>query len=69
MKFKYWKLLGRIKECGFTQAQLAKAIGISEYTLSTKLNNKFSFKQEEIIAICKVLNIPVSEIGDYFYAI
>ena len=69
MKFNYLKLLGRIKECGFTQAQLAKAIGISEYTLSTKLNNKFSFKQEEIIAICKVLNIPVSEIGDYFYAI
>ena len=69
MKFNYLKLLGRIKECGFTQGQLAKAIGISEYTLSTKLNNKFSFKQDEIIAICKVLNIPVSEIGEFFYAI
>ena len=69
MRFNYLKLLGRIRECGLTQAQLAKAIGISQYTMSAKLNNKFSFSQEEIIAICKVLNIPISEIGDYFYAI
>lgn len=69
MKFNYSKLLGRMKECGFTQEKLAKAIGISKYTLNTKLNNKFSFAQEEILAICKVLNIPVSEIGEFFYAV
>ena len=67
MKFNYSKLLGRMKECGFTQAQLAEAIGISEYTLNTKLKNKFSFKQDEIIAICKAMNIPVSEISEFFY--
>lgn len=69
MKFNYSKLLGRMRECGFTQEQLAKAIGINKATLSTKLNNRFSFTQEEIIAICKLLNIPICEIGDYFYAI
>ena len=68
MKFNYSKLLGRMKECGFTQEQLAKAIGINRATLSAKLNNKFSFAQEEILAICKLLHIPISEIGDYFYA-
>lgn len=68
MKFNYSKLLGRMKEYGFTQAQLATAIGISKYTLNTKLNNKFSFSQDEILAICKVLNIPVCEIGEFFYA-
>ena len=68
MKFNYSKLLGRIRECGFTQEQLAKAIGISKYTLSAKLNNKFSFSQEEILAICKVLKIHISEIGEFFYA-
>ena len=67
MKFNYSKLLGRMKECGFTQEQLAKAIGISKYTLNTKLNNKFSFSQDEILAICKVLNIPACEIGEFFY--
>lgn len=69
MKFKYLKLLGRMRECGFTQEQLAKAIGINKSTLSSKLNNRFSFSQEEILAICKLLNIPVNEIGDYFYAV
>lgn len=69
MKFNYSKLLGRMKECGFTQEQLAKAIGINKATLSAKLNNRFSFSQEEILAICKLLSIPVSDIGEYFYAI
>lgn len=68
MKFNYSKLLGRMRECGFTQEQLAIAIGINKGTLSVKLNNRFSFSQEEIIAICKLLNIPISEISDYFYA-
>jgi DNA-binding XRE family transcriptional regulator len=68
MKFNYSKLLGRMKECGFTQEQLAKAIGINKGTLSTKLNNKFSFSQDEILSIGKVLNIPTSEIGEFFYA-
>lgn len=68
MSFNYSKLLGKMKECGFTQEQLAKAIGINKGTLSTKLNNKFSFSQNEILDICKVLNIPVCEIGEFFYA-
>lgn len=69
MKFNYSKLLGKMRECGFTQEQLANAIGINKATLSVKLNNRFSFSQDEIIAICKVLNIPISEIGEFFYAI
>jgi transcriptional regulator with XRE-family HTH domain len=69
MKFNYSKLLGRMKECGFTQEQLAKAIKKNKATISAKLNNKFSFSQDEILAICKVLNIPISEIGEFFYAI
>lgn len=69
MEFNYSKLLGRMRECGYTQERLAKVIGISKYTLNTKLKNRFSFTQDEILAICKVLNIPVGEIGDYFYAI
>lgn len=69
MKFNYSKLLGRMRECGFTQEQLAKAIGINKGTLSAKLNNRFSFSQEEILTICKLLNISICEISNYFYAI
>ena len=40
MQFDYSKLLGRIKEYGFTQESLALAIGMSVSTLSFKLNSK-----------------------------
>lgn len=69
MKFNYSKLLGRIRECGFTQETLATAIGISKGTLSAKLNNQYFFTQGEMIAICKVLNIPHKEIPLYFFAV
>ena len=68
MKYNYSKLLGRIRECGLTQEQLAKAIDKDKSTLSAKLNNQFSFKQEEMDNICRVLDISNDEIGDYFFA-
>lgn len=68
MKFNHSKLLGRIRECGFTQEQLAKAVGMSKTTLNAKLNNQFYFTAKDIYAICAVLNIPTSEIGEYFFA-
>lgn len=67
MKYNYSKLLGRIKECGLTHKQLAKAIGKNKSTLSAKLNGQFSFTTKEIDDICKVLNISNDEIGNYFF--
>lgn len=68
MKFNYSKLLGKIKECGLTQEQLAKAIDKDKSTLSSKLNGKYAFTTIEIDDICKVLDISNSEIGEYFFA-
>lgn len=68
MKFDYSKLLGRMRELGFTQEKLARAIGINESTLNSKLSNKTYFNAKEIDKICEVLNIPNSEIGTYFYS-
>lgn len=69
MKFNHSKLLGRIREYGFTQAELAKAIGMSKATLSSKLNNQFYFTAKEMYAIGEVLNIPTSEFSEYFFAL
>ncbi len=69
MKFNHSKLLGRIRECGFSQAALAKAIGISKGTLSAKLNNQNYFTSVEMIAICNVLNIAVKDIHLYFFTV
>lgn len=67
MMFDYSKLLGRIKECGFTQETLAKHIGIAESTMCLKLNNKANFRHIEIFLVCEALKIEVCEIGTYFF--
>ena len=67
MAFNYAKLLGRIKECGFTQHSLAKEIGINPSTMSEKLNNKYRFSVKEIDEIRRVLDISKDEIGVYFF--
>jgi transcriptional regulator with XRE-family HTH domain len=69
MSYNYSKLLGRIRECGLTQEQLAKAIGKNKSTISTKLNGRYPFTAKEIDDICKVLNISNDEIGYYFFAV
>lgn len=67
MVFDYSKLLGRIKECGFTQEMLAEEIGITKATMSLKLNNKAFFTQPDIQKIRMVLCIEQAEVGLYFF--
>lgn len=69
MQFDYSKLLGRIKECGYTQEKLAEEIGITKATMSLKLNNKAFFTQPEIEKIRKILRISDEETGIYFFAL
>ena len=69
MKFNHSKLLGRFREYGLTQKDVAVHLGIRPTTLSMKLNNKFSFTTDEIDAICKLLDIPGEEIGIYFFTV
>lgn len=67
MAFNYLKLRGRIKEKGYTQSDVANEIGMTSGTLSDKLNNKATFNTKEVDNICKMLDIPNEEIGNYFF--
>ncbi len=67
MVYDYSKLLGKIKECGFTQETLAKHIGIAESSMCLKLNNKAKWNQIEVSLICEALGIESEEIGAYFF--
>ena len=67
MAFDYSKLLGRIREYGFTQETLAKHIGIAKSSMCLKLNNKANFTHPEVFLICEALKIAISEIGVYFF--
>lgn len=67
MRFDYSKLLGRMKECGYTQEKLAQAIGISKSTLNQKLNNKANFYHPEMQQICELLNITGADVYAIFF--
>ena len=66
-KFDYSNLLGELKKMGITQEEYALCIGTNPSTLSLKLNNKAYFKQTEMDKTCEVLNIPITDIGAYFF--
>lgn len=68
MVFDYSKLKGKIVEVFGTQGHFAKAAGMSERTLSCKLNNKVPFTQPEMLLISKLLKINTSNLDEYFFA-
>ena len=67
MAYDYSKLNGRIVEkCG-TQAVFADRLGLSERTVSLKLNNKVAWKQPEMQKAAVILEFPETEIQTYFF--
>lgn len=69
MSFDYSKLRGKIVEKYGNQANFASALGISENTLSLKMNNKVRFTTDDITTISRLLEIDAGEIGKYFFAL
>ena len=67
MQYNYSKLKGKIVEKFLTQSNFAKEIGISNKSLSDKLNNKRDWTQRQIDNSCKVLGISSEEIPVYFF--
>lgn len=61
------KLLGLLRERGYSQSQWASAIGISRPSLSARLNGTQPFKLNEIYATVSFLEIPREEIVTYFF--
>lgn len=68
MAFDYSKLNGKITEVYGTQYNFADAMGLSERSVSLKLNGKRRWKQQEIVNACNLLKIGIEQIPAYFFA-
>lgn len=67
MCFDYSLLNGKIVEKYGSRYAFAYDLGISERSLSLKLNNKVGWKQLEMERACKLLSIPISDLSVYFF--
>lgn len=65
--YDYRKLRGRIKERFGTQSAFAKAMGLSDVSVSNKLNNNVEWGQEEIEKSVIALDIAYTDIHSYFF--
>jgi transcriptional regulator with XRE-family HTH domain len=64
----YAKLKGRIVEKFGTRKAFAEYIGLSENSMSKKMNGITSFSQEDIVQWSKALDIDLKDAGFYFFA-
>lgn len=67
--FNFDKVRGRIKEKLKYESVFADKLGISQASLSSKFNNRSDFTASEIAKAVEVdvLDIPINEIGEYFF--
>lgn len=63
----YNKLRGKIVEHFGNQKTFAENVGISEQSVTAKLNGKSDFSQSDIIKWCELLQIEANDIGNYFF--
>lgn len=67
MLFKYSKLKEKVEEKFGTHIKFAKAIGISERSVSAKLNGHGEWKQGEILKACEMMDIEIDKVHLYFF--
>lgn len=65
--YNYNKLKGKIKEILGSQDKFAEMLGISNASVSAKLNGKVPFSTTEIDMSINILKIPKRDVYFYFF--
>lgn len=66
-EFNFDKLTGRIIEKFKTRENFAPKVPMSIPTLINKLNGRVDFKSKEVVRFCRLLDIPLEQIPNFFY--
>lgn len=67
MQYNYNALRGKIREVFGTQEAFAAAIKMSNTTLTAKLQGRTDWKRADMERALKALDIPVTDVGLYFF--
>ena len=67
INYDYTMLTKLIKDRGYNHTEVAMLSGMSKGVFSLKINNKLSFSQKDILALCEVLRIPKTKVYEYFF--
>ena len=67
MEYDFSKLRGRIVDVFGKQEAFAIALGLSQRSMSLKLNNERYFKPNEISKAIYLLGLSLSDIPEYFF--
>ncbi|OFI49559.1 hypothetical protein BG261_02980 [Floricoccus tropicus] len=65
--YDYTELEERMKNRKYSQSTLSDEVNMARNSLNLKLNNKGNFTQKEIKRIAEKLEIPMTQIGKYFF--
>ena len=66
-QYLYPKLAGKIVEKYGTRKRFAEEIGLSENSISLKMNGKTGFSQEDMVQWGDLLDIETVDYGLYFF--
>lgn len=61
------KIKSRMVECGLTQKDVAKVMGIATPTVSQKINNIRPMNLKEADILARLLKINTIKYGEYFF--
>lgn len=67
--FNYNNLKGKIVSLYGNQRNFAQANGIPISRVSGVMNNKIFLDNREIVTWCECLQIPLTDVKDYFFAL
>ena len=62
------KIKGKMVEIGINQKDVAKELNLAPPTVSQKINNIRPMDLDEAEALAKMLKIPLSDFGEYFFS-
>ena len=64
---KYGMLREKIQQAYTTQREFAVAMGKNTVSINAKLNGKVDWTSKEIEKACRLLNISMAEMPNYFF--